>query len=47
MIRVQKEQLMVFFVISYKIILKDGWLERTRTRNQTTYLAPQTFSQPY
>ena len=25
---------MVLFVISYKIVVKDGWLERTRARNQ-------------
>ena len=31
MVWLQKEQLVVVLVVSYKIVIKDDWLERTRT----------------
>ena len=30
-------------VLSYKIVVKDDWWERTRARNRTVCQAPQTF----
>ena len=31
-----------FFVVSYKTVLNDDCLERTRARNRTVYQAPET-----
>ena len=37
--------LLVLFVVSYKTVVKDDWLERTRARNRTAYQTPpQTFN---
>ena len=35
MVWVQKEQLVVLFVVSYKSVVKDCWLERKLARNRT------------
>ena len=32
------------FVVSYKTVVKDDWLERIRARNRTVHQAAQTFN---
>ena len=47
MVCAQKEQLVVLFIVSYNIVVKDDWLERTIARNRSVYQTPQTFNHPY
>ena len=38
-------KLLVLSIVSYKTVVKDDWLERTRARNGTAYQTPpQTFN---
>ena len=41
MVLVQKENLLVVFVVSYKSFVKDDWWESTTARNRIVYQAPK------